>query len=134
MIGRVYRIVGGYWSYKRGSCMLNTVLFTLAAWDLKSFLQNLQVYVGDVGSILLTLLGLILVIVSGVKIWRNFTSDGQQRQPKWALTLVGLLVGGAMLATGTSLLIDIAKGGTQTIKDMGGAAIQLETLFRGLFF
>lgn len=94
----------------------------LAAWDLKAFLENATKYAQTVGQVFLVLLGLILIIISGYKIWRNFTSDSQQRQPKWGMTIVGLLVGGALFATGLTLLTDIAKGGTKTIRDMGDGA------------
>ena len=70
------------------------------------------------------LLGIILIIVSGVKIWRNFTSESAQRQPRWGMTICGLLVGGALsISSGWTLLNDIAQGGQKTIQDLGGGAI-----------
>lgn len=96
----------------------------VGAWDLTSFLNNAYKQIGEWGKLLLMLLGIILIVVSGVKIWRNFTSESAQRQPRWGMTIAGLLVGGALsVSTGWTLLNDIAQGGQKTIQDLGGGAI-----------
>ena len=96
----------------------------VGAWDLTSFLNNAYKQIGEWGKLLLMLLGIILIVVSGVKIWRNFTSESAQRQPHWGTTIAGLLVGGALsVSTGWTLLNDIAQGGQKTIQDLGGGAI-----------
>ena len=88
----------------------------VGAWDLTSFLTNAYKQVGEWGN--------ILIVVSGVKIWRNFTSESAQRQPRWGMTICGLLVGGALsISSGWTLLNDIAQGGQKTIQDLGGGAI-----------
>lgn len=98
--------------------------FPVGAWDLTSFLTNAYKQVGEWGKLLLMLLGIILIVVSGVKIWRNFTSESAQRQPRWGMTICGLLVGGALsISSGWTLLNDIAQGGQKTIQDLGGGAI-----------
>lgn len=96
----------------------------VGAWDLTSFLINAHKQVSEWGKLLLMLLGIILIVVSGVKIWRNFTSESAQRQPRWGMTICGLLVGGALsISSGWDLLNNIAHGGQKTIEDLGGGAI-----------
>ena len=96
----------------------------VGAWDLTSFLTNAYKQVGEWGKLLLMLLGIILIVVSGVKIGRNFISESAQRQPRWGMTICGLLVGGALsISSGWALLNDIAQGGQKTIQDLGGGAI-----------
>lgn len=98
--------------------------FPVGAWDLTSFLTNAYKQVGEWGKLLLMLLGIILIVVSGIKIWRNFTSESAQRQPRWGMTICGLFVGGALsISSGWRLLNDIAQGGQKTIQDLGGGAI-----------
>lgn len=102
---------------------------SVGAWDLTSFLTNAFKQVSEWGKLALMLLGIILVVVSGIKIWRNFVSESAQRQPRWGMTICGLLVGGALsISSGWTLLNDIAQGGQKTIQDLGGGAVILNNV------
>ena len=95
----------------------------LGAWDLTAFLQNATNKVQFWGGLSFGLLGVILICISGYKIFRNFATTKQQHDPKWGMVILGLIVGGAFATGGWALLSNIASGGQKTFQDLGGGAI-----------
>lgn len=93
------------------------------AWDITAFLQNATTKFQFWFGLLFGLLGVILIGISGIKIFRNFASTKQQHDPKWLMTILGLIVGGAFATGGWALLSNMASGGQKTFQDLGGGAI-----------
>jgi hypothetical protein len=97
-----------------------------AAWDLVSFLKNAKVYANTVGGALITLLGLAVVIWAAVLIAKKFFGSNQGQGDSWAKIVVMIIVGGALLAGGITLITTIAKGGKATIEELGGGFILIQ--------
>lgn len=88
-------------------------------WSLQNLLQNGQTMVKSLGSALLALLGIIMVVVAGVKIAKGLMGGQNSPPPNWIMIIVLLIVGGAFAATGISLISNIASGGAKQIKELG---------------
>ena len=99
---------------------------TPAAWDLRNFFTNASKYTEEVGGGLLILLGTAGVVWGGVLLIKKLMSN--QDQTSW-LKIIGLIIiGGALMASGFTLISQIAKGGETTIKELGGGVL-LPALF-----
>ncbi len=98
------------------------------AWDLVSFFENAKDYVGVAGGAFISLLGLVLLVVAAFFIVRKFMGGQSAQQDSWVKIAVMILIGGALMVGGISLLTSIASGGEQTIKDLGGGVIHLSAL------
>lgn len=92
------------------------------AWDLKSALENATEYAQDIGGGFLMLLGVVAIIYGGYLLIKKLMA-GQQNQDSWIKIVILIIVGGALFASGFTLISEIAKGGQQTIEDLGGATI-----------
>lgn len=92
-------------------------------WDLKSFLENSTDYLKLVGGLLIALIGLAGVIWAAVKIIGKLMGAQSAQQTSWGLVITLFIVGGAMMVGGGALVFDIAAGGQQTVRDMGGGTI-----------
>lgn len=97
-----------------------------AAWDLKSFLTNAQVYIRDAGGLLLILLGTAALIWGGVKLVQKLMSGPQGgQQISWGTIILLILIGGALMTGGIALMTTVGSGGQQTITQLGGGATLL---------
>lgn len=97
-----------------------------AAWDLKSFFDNAKDYGQLAGGSFLSLMGLVAVIWGGTLLLKKLMS--QQSNESW-LKIIGLIIiGGAIMATGITLITTIAAGGQTTIEDLGGGVVLLSSL------
>lgn len=107
-----------------------TELATLptGAWDVLSFLKNAFKYGEGIGGGVLTLLGLIAVVVGGVKLLFKLMA-GQQNQTSWISIVLMIIIGGALMVGGITLMKTVASGGKTTILDLGGGAILMPGLF-----
>ncbi len=88
-------------------------------WSLQNLLQNGQTMVKSLGSALLALLGIIMVVVAGVKIAKGLMGGQNSPPPNWIMIIVLLIVGGAFAATGIGLISNIASGGASQVKELG---------------
>lgn len=88
-------------------------------WSLQNLLQNGQTMVKSLGSALLALLGIIMVVVAGVKIAKGLMGGQNSPPPNWIMIIVLLIVGGAFAATGIGLISNIASGGASQVKKLG---------------
>ena len=88
-------------------------------WSLQNLLQNGQTMVKSLGSALLALLGIIMVVVAGVKIAKGLMGGQNSPPPNWIMIIVLLIVGGAFAATGIGLISNIASGGASQVKQLG---------------
>ncbi|MFE1170366.1 hypothetical protein [Nocardiopsis sp. NPDC058789] len=90
-----------------------------ASWDLLSFLDNATSYVQGAGGSLLALMGTAGVVWGGVLLIKKLMAS-QQDQTSWVKILALILLGGALMVGGFSLISQIAAGGQTTIEDLGG--------------
>lgn len=98
----------------------------LAQWDLKTFFENAGDYTQLIGGGFLALIGTIGVIYGGYLLVKKLMA-GQQNQDSWVKIAALIIIGGALMATGASLIFTIAEGGQQTIEDLGGGMVLLQT-------
>lgn len=97
----------------------NTGIGNETKWSLQNLLQNGQTMVKSLGSALLALLGIIMVVVAGVKIAKGLMGGQNSPPPNWIMIIVLLIVGGAFAATGIGLISNIASGGASQVKELG---------------
>ena len=88
-----------------------------SSWDLKSFLDNAGSYGKVVGGSLLSLMGLIGVIWGGVLLVKKLLSE--QSRENWIKILALILIGGALMYGGLSLILNFARGGKDTVTKFG---------------
>ena len=88
------------------------------AWDIGTFLQNATKTIKQWGSYLIILIGVVLIIVSIWQIAKGLISHGKG-QTNWAVAIIMLIIGGALMAGGFGLVSTIASGGGQTINELG---------------
>jgi len=94
-------------------------------WDLRTFLTNSFDTLGEWFSLAIMILGIIAVAYAIWQIVTGLMSHGK-KQVNWAVTIILLLVGGALsMATGFDFVRGIAEGGRATIEDLGGQSIVL---------
>lgn len=97
----------------------NTGIADDEAWSLQNLFQNAQTMVQSLGSALLALLGIIMVVVAGVKIAKGLMGGQNSPPPNWIMIIVLLVVGGAFAATGITLISSIASGGAKQVRQLG---------------
>lgn len=90
-----------------------------SGWSLNNFFANAKSTLYTLGGAFLMVLGVIMIIVAGVKIGKGLMGGQNSQPPNWVMTIVLLIVGGAFAVGGIGLISDIASGGQQTIKDLG---------------
>ena len=88
-------------------------------WDLTAFLDNSTGQLETWGNMFLVLLGVVGVVIAGYQIISGLMSDGK-KQVSYGKQAILLLFSGAMMVSGFILLSDIAGGGAETIKSLGG--------------
>lgn len=88
------------------------------AWDIGTFLRNATKTIKQWGSYLIILIGVVLIIVSIWQIAKGLISHGKG-QTNWAVAIIMLIIGGALMAGGFGLVSTIASGGGQTINELG---------------
>lgn len=102
--------------------MLLRVMMTAADvqtdWDVGSFLTNSKEQLKTWGGLVISLLGVILIIVGVFQLVKKFIAP-QSAQGGWVMPIIMVIVGGALLTGGWSLLAKIAGGGQKTIEDLG---------------
>ncbi|MCX5103413.1 MULTISPECIES: hypothetical protein [unclassified Streptomyces] len=101
-----------------------------AAWDVTSFLLNAKSQIQQWGGLLLMALGAVGLVWGGVlgikKLMANPQSANQQSS--WGTIALLILFGGALGTGGWSLVSTIGSGGQQTITDLGGGTVIVQTL------
>lgn len=107
----------------------NRVLFALADnplvadWDLKSFLVKATIYIKFVGGLFIALLGTAAVVWGAYKFFSKLFGGQSAAQTSWVTVALLIIVGGAAMAGGGTLVFGIAEGGQKTIEDLGGGMI-----------
>ena len=91
------------------------------AWDLGSFLDNAGKTLETWAGYIIVIIGVVCVAVGVYKIASGLISHGK-KQVNWPVAIILILLGGALLAGGWYWVVGIAKGGQQTIEDLGGGS------------
>lgn len=100
-----------------------------SGWDLRNFLNNSFSTLGEWFSLAVMILGIVAVAYSIYQIVTGLMSQGK-KQTNWAVTIILLLVGGALsMTTGFQFVQKIAGGGRKTIEDLGGQTITMISSF-----
>lgn len=94
---------------------------TLMAWDLTSFLNNATSQLKVWGGALIILLGVVMIVVGIVQLAKGLISHGKT-QVNWLIVAALVIVGGALVAGGWTLVANIASGGKKTIEDLGNSS------------
>lgn len=93
-------------------------LFVTGAWDVSTFLTNSQKTLSEWFKGIIFILGAVAIFVAIWQITTGLMSQGR-KQVNWGLSIILLIVGGALTAGGFGFVKDIAKGGKDTIEDLG---------------
>lgn len=115
----------------------NRVLFEItdnplvADWDLKSFIINATTYIKFIGGLVIALMGTAAVVWGAYKFFAKLFGGQSAAQTSWFTVALLIIVGGAAMTGGGSLVFGIAEGGKTTIEDLGGGMIlpYLVTMF-----
>lgn len=95
--------------------MLSNVL---AAWDLGSFINNLNSRLQSWAGAGVAVLGIIMVIVALYKFGKGMMSD--RAQTNWVMVIALLLIGAALAFGGGWVFVQSAANfGTNTLNDIG---------------
>lgn len=97
-------------------------------WDLVSAVGNATNYGKLLGGGIIGLLGVILLIVATVFIFKKLTGNGQGNEKSWVIIVVMILIGGAMSFGGYTLISQVASGGQKTVQELGGGFIVLKSV------
>ena len=108
--------------------VLNPIVLT-GGWDLTTFLGNATAQLEIWGGLLMVLLGVVMIIVAIWRIAKGLISHGKT-QTNWFVAIALLLLGGALAGLGGGRaawewVSGIAKGGKQTIDDLGTTIIPM---------
>ena len=95
----------------------------VADWDLKSFLVNATTYIKFIGGLVIALLGTAAVVWGAYKFFSKLFGGQSAAQTSWGTVALLIIIGGAAMAGGGSLVFSIAEGGKITIEDLGGGTI-----------
>lgn len=101
------------------------------SWDLESFFDNATDYTQTVGGAFLALIGIGGLTWGGFLLVRKLMGGQQAQQDSWFKIVALILVGGAMLFGGMTLLLNFAEGGKDTIENFGsggGATVLVDQL------
>lgn len=97
-----------------------TTPFLMNGWNLNTFLTTLNSSLNNWGSLFVTCVGVVMVIVAVVKIAKGLMSHGQG-QVNWVLNIALLLIGGMLAwSGGWSLISDMSAGANDTLNELGG--------------
>lgn len=103
--------------------VMNAIGNVLMTWDIRTFLDNLGKTLKDWGSLIVVIIGVVMVIVSAYQIAKGLISHGKS-QTNWAVTILLLVIGGALMASGGwDLLVNVAEGGKTTIENIGNGTV-----------
>lgn len=89
------------------------------SWDLESFFDNATDYTQTVGGAFLALIGISGLTWGGFLLVRKLMGGQSAQQDSWFKIVALILVGGAMLFGGMTLLLNFAQGGKDTIENFG---------------
>lgn len=105
--------------------LLGSVELVAGSWDLRTFLQNSFRTLDQWFSLAVAIVGLVAIAWATWQIVSALMSQGR-KQINWAVSIILLIVGGALSASGGFQFVrGIAESGQKTINDLGGQTIMM---------
>ena len=100
------------------------------AWDLGSFLTNATSSAKNWISLGIMLLGVVMLGMGAFYFFRKLTASQQTAgQQKGYMTIIALvLVGGAFMSGGFTLMDKVGSGGQKTIEELGGGTAIVQVI------
>jgi len=92
-----------------------------ADWSIEKMFTNATSVLNTLGGSFLMLVGLICVIAAVVFIAQKLLSEQSRRS--WVTVVLLIVFGGAMIAGGISMFVNIAAGTHSTIEQLGNGLI-----------
>lgn len=102
---------------------MTTLITVTAAWDIGTFMRNLQKSIEEWGGTFILIVGLICMIASVYQIAMAIWQHGKGGQTNWLMPLVLLLFGGLCFFGGLEGIKNIAQGGNDTINAIGNQTV-----------
>ena len=99
-----------------------------STWDLESFFNNSTTYMQTIGGSFLALIGIAGLVWGGFLVIRKLIGGQAAQQDSWFKMIALLIVGGAMLFSGISLLLNFAAGANDTIESFGNGMASPEAI------
>lgn len=90
------------------------------SWDLQTFFENAASSSQTIGGAFLTLMGMIGVIWGATLLVKKLMSE--QDRTSWIKIAALIIIGGALAFTGITMVLNFARGGQQTIDDLGNGS------------
>ena len=81
---------------------------------LGKILKNARDSIGNVGSIAMTCLGVIMIVVGAFKIAKALMNHGKE-QTSWVVNILLIVIGGVLLVSGLGFFTRMSKEAQQTI-------------------
>lgn len=95
----------------------------LDGFSISTFLSNAQDFAIMIGRYVIIIIGVVMIIAGIYQIAKGLMSGGKG-QVNWVMSILCLLVGGALVAGGISWVAKIAGGGKTELESMGSTAGQ----------
>lgn len=99
-----------------------------STWDLESFFNNSTTYMQTIGGSFLALIGIAGLVWGGFLVIRKLIGGQAAQQDSWFKMIALIIVGGAMLFSGISLLLNFAAGANDTIESFGNGMVSPEAI------
>ena len=105
-----------------------------STWDLESFFNNATDYTQTIGGAFLALIGIAGLTWGGFLMVRKLMGGQSAQQDSWFKIVALVIIGGAMLFGGMTLLLNFAQGSKETITNFGngGGTILADHLASGV--
>ena len=88
--------------------------------DIGNMLGNAKNLLKTWGSAIIIILGVIMIIVAAVQIFRGLATQRGQQQANWVMTILLLFIGAAFALGGFNLLYQFGAAGRNTAEDLSG--------------
>ena len=98
------------------------------SWDLQAFFDNSTTYMQTIGGSFLALIGIAGLVWGGFLVIRKLIGGQAAQQDSWFKMIALIIVGGAMLFSGISLLLNFAAGANDTIETFGNGMASPEAI------
>ena len=86
---------------------------------LGKIINNAKDSIGQVGSVAMTALGIVMIIVGAFKIAKALMNHGKE-QTSWVINILLIVIGGVMLVSGLGIFVKAGKEGQNTINNWAG--------------
>ena len=111
---------------------MNTLLFEAQQValdiDIGQMLSNGKNLLKTWGSAVIIILGVIMIVIAGVQIFKGLATQRGQQQANWVMTILLLFIGAAFALGGFNLLYQFGAAGKNTAEDLSGSTVTAQGL------